>query len=171
MEQTVKLTSDNQKAALNLTSPQTLSSSTNRFSRTFSRKRQNIYKIKKKKKSDLTLFVAYVMTTWSCVWICTLLALVANLLNLGTVGWRLASFQEQTVYRGSLYKTLLFYLRLSIPDYTERTNRFLDSYFFIYLLTCAPFLLFPPWCSHIYSWRIFKPFSGLLTKRVPRIDQ
>jgi len=50
MEQTVKLTSDNQKAALNLTSPQTLSSSTN------SLQKKTKYRWKKKEVTLLCLW-------------------------------------------------------------------------------------------------------------------
>lgn len=152
MEQTVKLTSDNQKAALNLTSPHPPTDSP--------WKRQNLEEIKRKK-SDLTLFVAYVMTTWSCVSICTLFGFGGNPVELGNCRMTLSILPRTNSLQGKPVQDTAF---LPATQYSRLHRERTDFWTLIFLFICLPVLFlffFSPWCSHIYSWRIFKLFSGL----------
>lgn len=60
-----------------------------------------------------------------------------------------------------LRECLCFSTCYSVFRTAHRMNRFWTLFFYLFAYLCFP--LYFSWCSHIYSWRIFKLFSGLLT--------
>lgn len=139
----------------------------------FLQKRQNVYEAYEGEKVTLPCLWPVSWLTWSCVWICPPLVMVlANLLNLGNVRMTFLIHPRTNCAQVKPVKDTAFlpatqYSRL----HRERTDFWtLFFYLFAYLCSFSTCSL-PSWCSHIYSWRIFKLFSGLWTKRVLQIDQ
>ncbi len=136
-----------------------ISSSTNRFSLTLSRKRQNLEEIKRKKVTVLCLWP----TSWQhgVVSICTLFGFGGKPVELGNCRMTLSILPRTNRLQGKPVQDTAFlpatqYSRL----HKERTDFWTLIFLFIYLPVLFLFF-FSPWCSHIYSWRIFKLFSGL----------
>lgn len=116
-------------------------------------KRQNVYEAYEGEKSDLTLFVAYVMTN---VELCLNLSTFGNgfgkPVELGNCKDDFSHPSKNKLCTGEACKRHCFSTCYSVFQTTQRTNRFLDS---IFLFICVPVLLLllfaPSWCSHIYS--------------------